>query len=225
MQNWAPPQYSEDGSWWWNGQQWVPVSWPIQPEVDWRTPEPRRRRTPAILWLGLIALALLIFLAIGGGAVGVLTQGLGRGQGVQPAPPTQAPAPTAPAVAPTTIDDYRQAVLADASRFQDAGQAAADRCAPAALRSGTGDCQAALQQLDSSVQTFQADLDAHPAPSCLQPADRELRTALSLYRQGAREELAGLQRGDPLAVVRGASTMGDATEHARSAGSLMSAAC
>jgi hypothetical protein len=24
----APPQYSPDGQWWWNGQQWVPASLP-----------------------------------------------------------------------------------------------------------------------------------------------------------------------------------------------------
>lgn len=242
MQNWAPPQYSEDGSWWWNGQQWVPVTWSVQSDLDWQAqdrwqergqdgwqpPErqPRLRRTPAILWVGLVALVLLLVLAAGGGAVISRELGLGGSQGAAPAnPPAQTPAPAPTDAAPSSIDDYKQAVLADAARFQDAGQAAADRCAPAALRSGTADCQAALQSLDASVQTFQTDLDAHPAPTCLQPADRELRTALSLYRQGAREELSGLQRGDPLAVVRGAGTLSDATAHARAAGSQLSTSC
>src|SRR5437016_3262591 len=141
MQDWAPPQYSEDGSWWWNGQRWVPVTWPVpepaRPAYDGAAPErPRRRRTPAVLWVGLIALVLLLVLAAGGSAVGWIA---GQGIGALPAaPPTQAPAPTTTG-GPATVDDYRQAVVADASRFQSTGQAVADRCAPAALQSGTAD--------------------------------------------------------------------------------------
>lgn len=245
MQNWAPPQYSPDGRWWWNGQRWVPVTWPLpeQPEAGWaadewaydydrspRTERPRRRRTPGIFWVGLLALILLLFLAAGGGALGWLVQrGQGLGAGAVPvpaAPPTQAPASPTPATAtPGTVDEYRQAVAADAARFQDAGQAVGDRCSPGALRSGTADCQAALQAMDDSVQRFQSDLDAHPAPSCLEPVDRELRTALSLYHQGIQQGLGGLQRRDPGAIARGAGTLSDATGHAQTAGTLIRSAC
>lgn len=246
MQQWAPPQYSPDGRWWWNGQRWVPVTWPLpeQPGAGWaaqewaydyaRTPppaRPRRRRTPAIFWVGLLALVVLLLLAAGGGAVGWLAQrGQGLGLGAAPAPtapatPAPAPVTPTPATAPGTVDAYRQAVDADATRFQDAGQAVGDRCSPGVLRSGTAGCQAALRAMDDSVQRFQSDLDAHPAPTCLQPVDHELRTALSLYHQGIQQELGGLQRGDPGAIAQGAGTLGDATGHAQAAGSLIQSAC
>ncbi|HXM57056.1 MAG TPA: hypothetical protein VOB72_16770 [Candidatus Dormibacteraeota bacterium] len=238
QQHWAPPQYSDDGRWWWNGQRWVPVTWPVPgaydavpPEYPWRQPE-RRRRTPGALWIALLALILLLVLAAGGGAVTWIAQqgpGFGLGARAGPAAPTiPAPAPGAsPATgdASATVDGYRQLVAADASRFQSAGQAVADRCSPSALRSGTGDCQDALQSLDDATQRFRSDLDAHPAPSCLQPADQELRTALDLYHQGAEQELTGLRRGDALAVVQGAGALRDATGHAESAASLLSTAC
>jgi hypothetical protein len=240
MQHWAPPQYSPDGRWWWNGQRWVPVTWPVapQPDPDWARDQwpydqtfraARRRRTPAVFWVGLLALIVLLVLAAGGGALSWVTQrGQGLGLGTAPAPtaPTQPPAgPTPDGVAPSTVDEYRQAVAADAGQFQDAVRTVGDRCAPDALGSGIGGCQAALQALDDAVQRFQSDLDAHPAPTCLQPVDRELRTALALYHQGVQQELDGLQRGDVVAAARGAGTLGEATGHARTAGSLLQSAC
>ncbi|HSR23599.1 MAG TPA: hypothetical protein VLW53_08610, partial [Candidatus Eisenbacteria bacterium] len=93
MQHWAPPQYSADGRWWWNGQAWVPVTWPVtwdpgderapdEPADEWTQRTGRRRRTPRVFWVGLLALLLLLFLAMGGGAVSwVVQRGLGLGLG------------------------------------------------------------------------------------------------------------------------------------------------
>lgn len=249
MQHWAPPQYSEDGRWWWNGQRWVPVTWPLpasDPWVvdersyqdwapagqDWAPAGERRPRSPGILWVGLIALILLFLLAVGAGVGWIAGQAQGQGgpgQGAAPQPsapaiePTAAPEATPAPAAPTTIGDYRAAVLAEAQRFQTAGQLVGDRCAPATLR--TAECLAALRALDGAVQQFQADLDAHPAPTCLQPADREMRAALDLYQRGADQELDGIQRGDPLTVLQGARTLGDATGRAQSAAFLFQTAC
>jgi hypothetical protein len=239
MQHWAPPQYSEDGRWWWNGQRWVPVTWPLparDPDPwaidetsyqDWTPAHERRRRTPGILWVGLVALILLVLLAAGAGAGWIAGRAQGGPQGTAPTPLQSAPVEPEPTVAPTsgpvTIGDYRAAVLAEAARFQAAGQAVSDRCAPATLR--TADCMAALRTLGDSIQQFQADLDAHPAPACLQPADREMRAALNLYQQGVDHEVDGIQRGDPLTVLQGAGTLAEATGRAQHAGSLFQTAC
>ena len=52
----APPQYSPDGRWWWDGQSWVPVR-PPTPVAS-----PRRRRSTSPIW---IAVAALLVAALG----------------------------------------------------------------------------------------------------------------------------------------------------------------
>jgi hypothetical protein len=47
----APPQYSPDGRWWWDGEQWLSVSPPV--------PARARQRPARILLLGVAALVLL----------------------------------------------------------------------------------------------------------------------------------------------------------------------
>lgn len=233
MQHIAPPQYSPDGRWWWNGRAWVRVTWPVQTAGDaWDDDrsyeEEPRRRTPAVLWVGLIALLALLVLAFGASFIS-WASAPGIGFGALNAPRTTAPATPAPTATPrsatATVDGYRQVVTADASRFQAAGQDVADRCAASALRSGTADCRAALQSMDDSVQGFQTDLAGMTAPACLQPADQQLRTALSEYHQGIQQELNGIDHQDVIAITQGAGTLSDATSHAQSAGSLLQSAC
>ncbi len=238
MQRAAPPQYSPDGRWWWNGRTWTRVTWrvPTAGEAwDGSTSfEERRRRTPAVLWLGLIALLVLLVLAFGASATAWVAQ-----QGVRISAPS-VPLPAAPATAapaqptPTTeggsatggsAGEYRQVVVAGVGRFQAAGQAVADRCAPAAMSEDTADCRAALQSLDGSVQRFQTDLAGTQVPACMQSADRELRTALALSHRGIQQELEGIDSGDLAALAQGAGTLGDAANHAQSAGSLLQASC
>jgi hypothetical protein len=233
MQHIAPPQYSPDGRWWWNGRAWVRVTWPVQPAGDARDDERAdedepRRRTPAVLWVGLVALLALLVLAFGASFMSWASlQGLGLG-GVN-APPTTAPARPAPTATPPSAtagaDGYRQVVIADAARFQAASQSVADRCAASALRQGAADCRAALQSMDDAVQGFQADLGGTPVPACLQPADQQLRTALTEYHQGIQQELNGIDHQDVVAVTQGAGTLSEATSHAQSAGSLLQSAC
>lgn len=238
MQHVAPPQYSPDGRWWWNGRAWTPVTWPVPtageaPDASAYVEE-RRQRTPRILWVGLIALVLLLVLAFGASAAAWVAQlGFRVGAPAVPAPvapATPAPATAAPAQAtPTTgggsASDYRQVVSAGIGSFQSAGQMAADRCAAAGLSQGTADCRAALESLDGAVQRFQTDLEGTQVPPCMQPADRELRGALALYHKGIQQELEGIDGQDVSAVAQGASTLRDATNHAQSASSLLQASC
>jgi hypothetical protein len=230
MQHLAPPQYSPDGRWWWNGQSWVRVTWSVQPQSGWDTSaydervaeEEPRRRAPGVLWIGLIALFVLLLLAFGGSLVNWASlQGLGLGVRAPAVPGTQAPATPAPTASPQSgsagTGAYQQVVTADIARFQAAGQDVENRCAPAALAQGTSDCRAALQAMDGTVQGFQSDLSVVTPPACLQSADSQLRTALTEYHQGIQQELTGLDNQDLGAVAQGAGTLSDATGHAQNA--------
>jgi len=236
MQHLAPPQYSPDGRWWWNGRAWVRVTWPVQgwagapdPYAGEEEEEPRRR-TPAVLWVGVIALAALLLLAFGASfltwarlqvpGIGGLARPTAPATAAPAAPDTPAPTAT-PQSGSSGTDAYQQVVTSDAARFQAAGQAVADRCSADALARGTGRCRGALQSLDDSVQRFQSDLAATPAPACLQPADAQLRAALAEYHQGIQQELNGIDHQDLVAVTAGAATLGDAGSHAQSAAGLL----
>ena len=48
----APPQYSPDGRWWWNGQEWVPV------------PAKRGRNTAKIVLAVVVGVLVLIVVAV-----------------------------------------------------------------------------------------------------------------------------------------------------------------
>src|SRR5262245_59350640 len=55
----ALPQYSPDGRWWWNGQEWVPVPYKPAPQ-SWK--RPAQRPTPGRPSAGWIVLGLLLIL-------------------------------------------------------------------------------------------------------------------------------------------------------------------
>jgi hypothetical protein len=241
MQQVAPPQYSPDGRWWWNGRAWVRVTWPVQtgtaPANDVVTydDEEPRRRTPGVLWVGLIALLALLLLAFGATIVNWFpVQGLGIGQPLptapatglpaKPAPPTAAPT-AAPPAATDAVNAYKQVVANDLPGFQAAGQAVTTSCTADALRQDAASCQAALQSLDGSVQHFQSDLAATPVPACLQPADAEIRSSLALYHEGIQKGLQGIDDQDVGKVVQAAAVLNVATSHAQDAGSLLQNGC
>jgi hypothetical protein len=231
MQHLAPPQYSPDGRWWWNGQSWVRVTWAVQPQSGWNESatyderlfeEEPRRRTPGVLWIGLIALFGLLVLAFGASFLNWASlQGLGLGLHAPAAPAIQAPATPAPTATPQSgsagTSAYQQVVSADIARFQAAGQDVENRCAPAALAQGSSDCRAALQAMDGTVQGFQNDLAGVTPPACLQSADSPLRTALTEYHQGIQQEIDGIDNQDLGAIAQGAGTLNDATSHAQTA--------
>ena len=235
MQQVAPPQYSPDGHWWWNGRAWVQVTWPVQTwaqstdDVVYDDEEPRRR-TPGVLWVGLIALLALLVLAFGATIVNMLplqVPGIG-GQAAPTAPARPAPtaAPTAaPQSATNAVDAYKQVVANDLPGFQAAGQAVTNGCTGDALRQGTDACRAALQSMDDSVQHFQSDLAATPVPACLQPADAEIRSSLALYHEGIQKGLQGIDNEDLGAIVQSAAVLNLATSHAQDAGTLLQKAC
>jgi hypothetical protein len=197
----------------------------------------RHRRSPAVLWVGLLALLALLFLASGG----AITTWIAN-QGTQLGIPTPAPPAATPDPGPGSdqgsgsdagqgtaggdaLGGYRQVVTAGLSAFQSAAEDVGGSCAAPALTAGTADCRRALVSLDDAVQRFQASLDATPVPGCVRPADRELRDALGLYHQGIDQELEGLDSRDVAAVARGAATLREATGHARTAGSLLPSSC
>jgi hypothetical protein len=251
-QEFSPPQYSSDGRWWWNGRSWVPVDWPVQTRSQparprWAAPaaadrfdewdrradagEEPGRRPPAVLWVGLLALVLLLLLSFGA-VFGTLAGRAGQRNGGQatqiqttPAPvPTPAETPATSPI-PTGPDAYRSQVDNDVARFQSAAQAASQACSGIALGQGVPGCQAALQALDNVVQQSQADLDETPVPACLQPADQELRTALTLYDQGIQEESQAIDQRDVGEFLRGAGTVQAANSHGQHAVTLLQATC
>jgi len=204
MQYWAPPQYSDDGSWWWTAAL-VPVTWrSSRIPAGLSRPAPAREERPADAassWVGLIALALPLLL-----------RGRRRGEPDHPnlglsavpaAPPTEAPVPT-PAPSERGAPRHGRGLSQRGDRgptaFQDAGQAVADKCKPGAMRSAQR-LPGPRSRRWTTPGERSATLEPHPAPTCLQPADRELRTALALYHQGARRSWR-LQRGDRVAWCR-----------------------
>jgi hypothetical protein len=240
MENWYPPQYSSDGEWWWDGYGWVDVRrtrgrrTASAGSASGRASSPRRR-TPAILWLGLVAALLLLLLAAVPSAAAWFSNQAGLSTGIGPAQPAPVPtaAPTPPATSagtsaggsasPGAVDAYRQTLTADIQGFRAAEQTVADRCAPSVLRGGVGDCRTALQTMDDAVGRFQSDLDANPVPGCLQPADTELRSGLGLSHQAIQQELSGLNHGDPGSILQGAAAMSQATAHLARGSTLLSA--
>jgi hypothetical protein len=253
MRSDAPPQFSPDGHWWWTGRRWVPVfqgsqpSW-SEPAAGWEQQQRpsastgaypaadrgRRRGSPAALWIAVVALLALVTLALLPAATGWVAQQVPSiGPITAPAvPSTPTPAPTASAGPPSassagsgTADGYRQMIDADVASFQSASQAVGRRCSPAALADDAAACRAALESMDATVQRIQSNLDAQQVPSCLQAADREIRSALTLYHQGLQQEIGGLDRSDPVAIIRGAGTLNQASGHVQAASSLLPTSC
>jgi hypothetical protein len=117
---------------------------------------------------------------------------------------TQAPVP-ASQVGPAT--GYARSVQVDAQRVISANAARSTACA---TRDVSG-CRSALQQVAASVTALQHDLDQHPPPACLQPADASLRAALGQYQQGVQLGLKGLGDGSAGETAQAGAMMDQAT--------------
>jgi hypothetical protein len=100
----APPQYSPDGKWWWDGERWLAVSdetpparYPAAPPAP---PVPERRAVP---WLPILAVAVAFVVA-----VGALTGAFFAGRQILSSRPGATPSPSpSPQPAPATRYPYR----------------------------------------------------------------------------------------------------------------------
>jgi hypothetical protein len=95
--SYAPPQYSPDGRWWWDGERWLAVSEESPPApypvAQPAPPVPTRRQVP---WLPVLAVAVAFVVVVGalGGAFLAGRQLLSSRPGLgQPPSPSPQPAP------------------------------------------------------------------------------------------------------------------------------------
>jgi hypothetical protein len=105
----APPQYSRDGTWWWDGSQWVRVTpdWPpsVPEAAPAEPPVPAEPRVSALSRIRLPRVPLVMLVALGA-AFGMLVAGIGIAWAVQhrplPAPATPTPS-TGQVATPTPL--------------------------------------------------------------------------------------------------------------------------
>jgi hypothetical protein len=63
----------------------------------------------------------------------------------------------------------------------------------------------------AAATALQHDLDAHPAPTCMQPADTTLRAAIGLYQQGAQMGVQAIDQGSSSKLAQGRTLLDQAT--------------
>jgi hypothetical protein len=122
--------------------------------------------------------------------------------------PVRNGAPATPAAPHATQSPSLSAVYANAIQVAAQHLLAADglRVTNCTAKSTPG-CLSALQQVTTSANTLQQVLDANPAPDCLKSADQTLRSAISLYLQGAQLDTQGLNAGNASQVSQGKSLL------------------
>jgi len=112
----------------------------------------------------------------------------------------QHPASTArPAQGPSLSAVYANAIQIDAQHLLAADGLRVTNCGG----SNRAGCLSALQQVTTSANALQRDLDGNPAPACLTNADTTMRSAVSLYLQGAQLNTKGLNDGSSSEVAQG----------------------
>lgn len=120
-------------------------------------------------------------------------------QQVKSATPQPSAKPKPGQTAPSVSAVYANALQIDAQHLLAADGARVTGCAG----KDTAGCRAALQQVTSSATALQRDLDANPAPACLKSADSTLRSAISLYLQGAQLGTKGIDQGSSSLLTQG----------------------
>ncbi len=108
---------------------------------------------------------------------------------------------------PAQAATYLAAIQVDAQRIIAASAARSSSCA---TRDAAG-CRTAFDRVAAAAATFQRDLDRHAAPTCLKQVDSTIRSALDLYRQGARLGLQGLAAANGGLVVQGGGLLDQGT--------------
>lgn len=112
-------------------------------------------------------------------------------QPVKAASPRPSAAPKQPLKSPSVSAVYANALQVDAQHLLAADGLRLTSCGG---RTAAG-CRSALQQVTSSANALQKDLDAHPAPPCMASADATMRSAISLYLQGAQLGTQAIDQG------------------------------
>ncbi|HSR26183.1 MAG TPA: hypothetical protein VLW53_21695 [Candidatus Eisenbacteria bacterium] len=158
----------------------------------------------------------------GGGAAAGVSSGPGRPQtladrsrqsaeatsravqnGSQRTKSTPRPAPSGPSLSAL----YAGALQVDAQHLVAANGARQTSCATKDLTA----CRSALQQVAAAAAALQRDLDANPAPACMQPADATLRSAIGLFQQGAQLGTQGIDQGSSAKLTQSRTILDQAT--------------
>jgi hypothetical protein len=133
------------------------------------------------------------------------------------ATPVPTPRPKASA-GPSLSAAYANALQVDAQHLVAANGARTTSCATTRDLAG---CRTALQQVASAAAALQRDLDAHPAPSCMQSADTTLRSAVGMFQQGATLGTQGIDEGSSSKLSQGKTVLDQATTRLLSASDLL----
>jgi hypothetical protein len=133
-------------------------------------------------------------------------------QSVQSGTPRPSATPRAPQ-GPSLSAVYANAIQIDAQHLLAADGLRVSSCGG----SNRAGCLSALQQVTAAANALQRDLDANPAPACLKSADATLRSAISLYLQGAQMDAKGLNDGSSSEVTQGRSLLDEGTTRFRAA--------
>lgn len=127
--------------------------------------------------------------------------------------PQKTPQPTPRPLSPSLSATYATALQIDAQHLVAANGARISSCSGKDL----GGCRTALQQVGSTANALQKDLDAHPAPACMKTADATLRSAIALYLQGVQVGTAGIDGGSATQLAQGKSLLDQGTARLMSA--------
>jgi hypothetical protein len=131
---------------------------------------------------------------------------------------TPKPTPSGPSLSAV----YANALQVDAQHLVAANGARQTSCATRDLAA----CRSALQLIAAATAALQRDVDANPAPSCMQPADTTLRSAIGLFQQGAQLGTQGIDEGSSSKLTQGKSLLDQATTRLYSASDQLGrAAC
>lgn len=227
-----PSRYSEDGRWWWDGEQWQPVEGapPVERGValvavetkdagrEEKEEDERPRSLGASLVVAGLVTASLFALATAIWPPGTisplpyLNQGSVRREiTTAPAVPTS-PAPTPTATATATVSGaqrYRDAVAQGGKALSTQIDAAGTDCAPPA---NLGSCRGALVSLRQQVATYRSELDAAHAPACMSAADGQVRHALDLLDGGASQAVTGIDDATADQIMAGSRLVQQASQ-------------
>jgi hypothetical protein len=82
-------------------------------------------------------------------------------------------------------------------------------------------CRAAWVTIRDDSASFLSDLDAHPAPPCMQSADKSLRAGLNDVHAASLEVIDGIDQYDPAKINNGATILNKANGEVNDATSAL----